>query len=100
MIEPLALNPPGTTRTHALLPNSPAVNHIPAGSCVETEDQRGVHRPQGAGCDVGAYELIVAAGAAPALGGVGLLLLVGLLLGAGVVVLRNKASQRLLGRTP
>ncbi|MCB0199491.1 MAG: hypothetical protein KDI03_05400 [Anaerolineae bacterium] len=55
LIGPLALNAPGTTETHALLPNSPAID---AGSCdggVAT-DQRGVPRPQGAECDIGAYE--------------------------------------------
>ena len=57
LIGPLALNAPGSTETHALLPNSPAVN---AGSCsggIITTDQRGVPRPQGAACDIGAYEL-------------------------------------------
>jgi CSLREA domain-containing protein len=52
---PLALNPPGTTETRALLPNSPAVD---AGSpdC-PPKDQRGVARPLGVACDIGAYEL-------------------------------------------
>jgi uncharacterized repeat protein (TIGR01451 family)/CSLREA domain-containing protein len=44
----------GDTYTHALLPGSPAVNKGPA-TCVST-DQRGVDRPQGAYCDIGAYE--------------------------------------------
>jgi hypothetical protein len=53
---PLALNAPGTTPTHALVWGSPAID---AGSCSAgsvTDDQRGVPRPQGAGCDIGAYE--------------------------------------------
>jgi hypothetical protein len=53
---PLALNAPGSTATHALAFGSPAVD---AGSCsagAVHEDQRGVLRPQGAGCDIGAYE--------------------------------------------
>jgi len=54
---PLALNPPGTTATHALLPGSDAIN---AGDCsggAVTDDQRGVPRPQGPACDIGAFEL-------------------------------------------
>jgi uncharacterized repeat protein (TIGR01451 family) len=50
----------GDTRTHALQPGSPAID---GGSCTDiagdliASDQRGVARPQGADCDVGAYEL-------------------------------------------
>jgi hypothetical protein len=44
----------------ALSAASPALDRIPAGSagCGTTvaADQRGVARPQGSGCDVGAYE--------------------------------------------
>jgi hypothetical protein len=49
----------GPTPTHAPLSQSPALN---AGSCTAfdgtpiTEDQRGSPRPQGEGCDIGAYE--------------------------------------------
>lgn len=53
---PLALNAPGTTATHALVWGSPAID---AGGCsggTVAQDQRGVARPQGAGCDIGAYE--------------------------------------------
>lgn len=46
----------GRTETRALLPSSPAVDAIPGGSCAVSVDQRGVSRPQGLGCDVGAYE--------------------------------------------
>lgn len=60
---PLALNPPGTTPTHALGPASAARDHIPLdfdGCSVWTPnpDQRGVDRPQPAltWCDIGAYE--------------------------------------------
>jgi beta-glucanase (GH16 family) len=45
----------GPTLTHALLPGSPAVDAANAATCPAT-DQRGVARPQGAGCDVGALE--------------------------------------------
>jgi hypothetical protein len=51
----LALNAPGTTPTHALLPGSFAIDTA-VGDCPLT-DQRGVVRPQGAACDVGAFEL-------------------------------------------
>jgi uncharacterized repeat protein (TIGR01451 family) len=45
----------GGTATMPLLPGSPAINAGDPASCPGT-DQRGVERPQGAGCDVGAYE--------------------------------------------
>ncbi|HUZ00254.1 MAG TPA: choice-of-anchor Q domain-containing protein, partial [Thermomicrobiaceae bacterium] len=61
-LQPLANNG-GPTQTQALGPGSIALDAIPlnAGSCAvgATTDQRGVARPQGPGCDVGAYELIV-----------------------------------------
>ena len=47
----------GPTQTLALRPGSPAINQ--GGSRVNgcpTTDQRGVSRPQGATCDIGAYE--------------------------------------------
>jgi hypothetical protein len=48
----------GNTNTLALEATSPAVDAIPpsAPGCSGT-DQRGVTRPQGTGCDIGAYEL-------------------------------------------
>jgi CSLREA domain-containing protein len=50
----------GPTKTIALLKGSPALNAIREatnGCGTEiTTDQRGVSRPQGAGCDIGAYE--------------------------------------------
>jgi uncharacterized repeat protein (TIGR01451 family)/CSLREA domain-containing protein len=54
LLGPLADNG-GDTWTHALLFDSPAID---AGACVAgvTTDQRGTLRPQGAGCDIGAYE--------------------------------------------
>jgi predicted outer membrane repeat protein len=49
--------------THALLPGSPAVDHVPNGqnSCgsAGVTDQRGVTRPQGSGCDIGAFEAAI-----------------------------------------
>ncbi|HLL39380.1 MAG TPA: choice-of-anchor Q domain-containing protein, partial [Rubrobacteraceae bacterium] len=53
----------GPTKTIALLKGSPAINAIPEatnGCGTEvTKDQRGVARPQGEGCDVGAFERVV-----------------------------------------
>ena len=53
LLEPLAANG-GSTLTHALDPSSPAVN-LASGDCPAT-DQRGVSRPYGNACDLGAYE--------------------------------------------
>jgi hypothetical protein len=58
LLGPLADNG-GPTLTHALLPGSPALNTALLPNC-PPEDQRGVTRPQGAGCDKGAFELEVA----------------------------------------
>ena len=58
---PLADNG-GPTMTHGLLPGSIAIDRIPPAMCVDangqplTTDQRGVARPQGGACDVGAFE--------------------------------------------
>ncbi len=55
----LELETPALTATHALLENSPAID---AGACTDAAgatvfgDQRGMARPQGASCDIGAYE--------------------------------------------
>jgi hypothetical protein len=56
----------GPTLTHALGAGSVAIDKILQADCVDadgaplTTDQRGVTRPQGASCDVGAFELEVA----------------------------------------
>jgi len=51
----------GMTETHALLDSSPAIdagdNAVCIAEPVSGRDQRGVERPQGAGCDTGAFEL-------------------------------------------
>jgi hypothetical protein len=47
----------GPTDTEMLLPGSPAIDASSA-PCEDHFDQRGVSRPQGGGCDVGAYELV------------------------------------------
>lgn len=53
----------GPTETHALSSDSPALDRIPPAACIDllgdpvTTDQRGViTRPQGANCDIGAFE--------------------------------------------
>ena len=61
MLGPLANNG-GPTQTMALQPGSPAIDRVPAGLCPPpATDQRGVTRPQGIGCDSGAYEATAAA---------------------------------------
>jgi hypothetical protein len=61
LLMPLADNG-GSTQTHALGSGSPAIDGIPAADCTDSTgaplavDQRGEPRPQGAGCDIGAYE--------------------------------------------
>jgi CSLREA domain-containing protein len=52
----------GSTPTRALLAGSPAINAIPTAQCLDqfaaplTQDQRGLPRPNGGACDIGAYE--------------------------------------------
>jgi uncharacterized repeat protein (TIGR01451 family)/CSLREA domain-containing protein len=53
---PLALNG-GVTLTHALLAGSPAIDTGDNAAC-PADDQRGVARPQGPACDIGAYERV------------------------------------------
>ncbi len=58
-LAPLADNG-GDTQTHALISfYSPAVDAIPAASCILSTDQRDVPRPLGEGCDIGAYETLL-----------------------------------------
>ncbi len=47
----------GMTQTHALGEDSIALDLIPEAMCEVNDDQRGVARPQGDGCDIGAFEL-------------------------------------------
>ena len=58
-LEPLADNG-GQTETRALLATSPAIDRVPPrrAICEGTVDQRGVSRPQGPACDIGAFELV------------------------------------------
>jgi hypothetical protein len=48
----------GRTLTHALMQASPAINQGTNTGCPAT-DQRGVSRPQGSTCDIGAYESVM-----------------------------------------
>lgn len=58
----------GTTPTRAPLAGSVAIDTVPNGECSDladvavTEDQRGVARPAGSACDIGAYEGSVPSG--------------------------------------
>ncbi len=77
----------GPTMTHALFRGSPAINTADPANC-EPTDQRGVPRPVGPGCDVGAFEALITAVDIPVLGSGGLLALGALLLAAGMAALR------------
>ena len=54
---PLASNG-GITKTMALLTNSPAIDSADSSVCPSI-DQRGIGRPQGADCDIGAFEAVI-----------------------------------------
>lgn len=63
----LADNPPGTTppalpitQTHALIAGSPALDAVTTGCPLPATDQRGLARPSGTACDIGAYEFAAA----------------------------------------
>jgi hypothetical protein len=56
----------GPTLTHALLPGSPAIDTASPTCPPPATDQRGVSRPQGPACDIGAYEAVAAPAAAAA----------------------------------
>jgi hypothetical protein len=51
----------GPTPTAQPAPGSPLIDVIPVGACGLKVDQRGFPRPSGAGCDIGAVEVQVAA---------------------------------------
>ncbi len=57
LLGPLANNG-GPTQTQALLPGSPAIDAGSSDCPPPATDQRGVARPQGAACDIGAFELV------------------------------------------
>ena len=49
----------GPGKTHALQPGSDAIDAGNCGDGALSKDQRGITRPQGNDCDIGAYELVV-----------------------------------------
>jgi CSLREA domain-containing protein len=51
----------GFTETHAPLKGSPAIDKISADCPPPNEDQRGIARPQGVACDIGAVEAVAQA---------------------------------------
>jgi hypothetical protein len=63
LLGPLAANG-GFSETHALLPGSPALETGNDATCLST-DQRGIARPQGLHCDMGAFEAESPATATP-----------------------------------
>jgi hypothetical protein len=56
LLEPLQMNAPGRTPTHALMTGSAALDAGNCGGTTVEPDQRGVARPQHGQCDIGAYE--------------------------------------------
>ncbi len=54
----------------AIAASSPAVNHAAVATCPSI-DPRGIGRPQGSGCDAGAYELVLVLTLNPPFAGVG-----------------------------
>ena len=75
----------GPTETHALLPGSPAIDAIPVSACTDgggsplAIDQRGVARPQGSACDIGAFEVSAAPAPIDSVSGWGLIAMVGVM---------------------
>ena len=57
LLGPLADNGGGTL-THLPAEDSPIGGVVPAASCTQPVDQRGVSRPQGAGCEPGSVEIV------------------------------------------
>jgi hypothetical protein len=84
MLGPLADNG-GPTETHDLLPGTPAIDAGSPDCPPPTTDQRGVARPQGAACDIGAVEVPEP--------GRWLMLAAGTLLIAGLSQRRTRCSQ-------
>jgi Ca2+-binding RTX toxin-like protein len=60
ILKPTLANNGGLTQTHNLVSGSPARNASPDDADCQPADQRGVPRPQGPQCDIGAVEVPVA----------------------------------------
>lgn len=57
ILDPLLFDNGGPTKTHALASGSPAIDASPPDADCQPADQRGVSRPQGPACDIGAFEM-------------------------------------------
>ena len=89
LLGPLANNG-GPTQTQALLTGSPAIDAVTSGCPPPATDQRGVSRPQGPHCDIGAYELVQTNAAIPTLSEWAQLAMLTLLFGGGLFALRRR----------
>ncbi len=82
---------------HALLPGSPAVDALSLEACAAQSDQLGLPRPQGTGCDIGAYEYPQSSATARVFSPANLLAVVALLLvilaGAGLNRYRKSKTR-------
>jgi hypothetical protein len=79
----------GPTNTHALLTGSPAIDAVTSGCPPPATDQRGITRPQGPACDIGAYEVQTAAAGIPTLSEWAQIGMAALLVGGGLLALRR-----------
>jgi len=59
----------GATKTALPATGSLLIDKVPTGSCTVSTDQRGVTRPQGTACDIGAVEVAVNSGGGGSGGG-------------------------------
>ncbi|MFQ6026024.1 MAG: choice-of-anchor Q domain-containing protein [Dehalococcoidia bacterium] len=93
----------GLTLTHGLLEGSPALDQIEPGNCTDEDgnnivtDQRGVVRPQGPGCDIGALEV---SGAATVPTNQGRVVLGDALANAGRLAQRQRTTKVATGMAP
>ena len=62
ILDPVLADNGGSTLTHALVPGSPAIDAVQTDCGPPATDQRGVPRPQGAACDIGALEVALCGG--------------------------------------
>lgn len=82
----------GPTSTHALLDGSPAIDAGSPDCPPPTTDQRGITRPQGTTCDIGAYEFSHTT-AIPTLSEWAQIVMAGLLVGGGLLALRRRTGS-------